>query len=144
MASVREGVIEAVVRLWRQAAPNADVKRNPTAKPRVGPGGVINVRDGDPGPPEVDLSPLRYNYEHRIPCEVLAMAFGSTPAAAILDDVMTRFGALIAANRTLGGLAQFVDVEAPTFDEILADGAAPIRVADLAVVVQYATPNPLT
>ena len=144
MASRREQVLDAVAALWRTALPDGDVRRNPVGAPRVGPGGLVVIRDGDPGPPDIDLSPLRYNYSHPIPCEVMAVAPDDETGAEMVDDMLSRFGALLQADRTLGGLVDFLDVEAPTSDDITLSGAQATRLADIFVVAQYATANPLT
>ena len=36
---------------------------------RVPPAGLLILRDGEPGEPEVTLSPLRYHYQHRAEIE---------------------------------------------------------------------------
>jgi hypothetical protein len=41
------------------------VKRNLAKAERLPPGGLAVIRDGDPGEPEVSLSPLSYLYSHR-------------------------------------------------------------------------------
>ena len=77
MASRREEVLDAIKALVAGALPNADVKRNLDKPERVAPGGLVIIRDGDPGEPEVLLSPLTYVYEHRVPIEVAAFASAS-------------------------------------------------------------------
>lgn len=51
MTSRREQVIEAVKALVAGALPNAEVKRNLAKPERIAPGGLVVVRDGDPGSP---------------------------------------------------------------------------------------------
>lgn len=51
--------------------------------------------------PEVTLSPLRYHYQHR--AEIEAVVQGATRDAAF-DTLCAHVGAVIAADRTLGGL----------------------------------------
>ena len=75
--------------------------------------GVIILRDGDPGEPAVLLSPPEYVYEHRAELEV-AMAGGTSAARdAAFDALLQAIGAAIAADRTLGGLCDWVEAEAP-------------------------------
>ena len=66
-------------------------------------------RDGDPGEPEVTLSPLRYHYQHR--AEIEAVVQG-TDLDAAFDTLTASIGAAIAADRTLGGLCDWVEAEA--------------------------------
>lgn len=62
MASKRETVLAAVKSLVAAALPGAEVKRNLAKAERIPPGGLVVIRDGDPGEPEVSLSPLTYLY----------------------------------------------------------------------------------
>lgn len=62
MTSKREQVLDAIKALVAAALPDADVKRNLAKADRIPPGGLVIVRDGDPGDPEVMLSPLLYIY----------------------------------------------------------------------------------
>jgi hypothetical protein len=143
MASTREQVVQAVFALVQGALPFADVARNRDKPNSIGPGGQVIVRDGDPGPPEIDLSPLSYNYEHRITVEIAAPS-DSRPREEALDDMLAPIGAAIAADRFLGGLCTFLDVEAPAPDDLDAPGARTTSWADLTIVASYATPGPLS
>ena len=144
MASKREQVIDAVKALVASALPNADVKRNLDKPERIPPGGLVIVRDGDPGEPDVLLSPLTYVYEHRIPLEVAAFPSSTLSREEALDQMLSDIGAAVAADRTLGGLCEFLDVEAPTSDDLEIAGAPSGRWADAAVIASYSTINPLT
>jgi hypothetical protein len=144
LASKREQVIEAVKALVASALPNAEVKRNLDKPERIPPGGLAIVRDGDPGEPDVLLSPLTYVYEHRIPLELAAFPSSTLSREEALDQMLTEIGVAVAADRTLGGLCEFLDVEAPTSDDLEIAGAASGRWADAAIVASYSTTNPLT
>ena len=41
---------------------------------RIPATGLLILRDGQPGEPEVTLSPLRYHYQHRVELEVVVQA----------------------------------------------------------------------
>lgn len=144
MASKREQVIEAVTALVASALPNADVKRNLDKPERIPPGGLVIVRDGDPGEPDMLLSPLTYIYDHRVLLELAALPSSTLSREQALDAMLAAIGAAVAADRTLGGLCEFLDVEAPTSDDLEIAGAAPGRWADAAIIASYSTPNPLT
>lgn len=143
MASHREQVIEAVKALVEGALPGADVKRNQTKPERIGPGGHVVIRDGDPGEPETTLSPLTYTYSHVIPVEIAAYESASMAREAVLDGMMAAVGAAVAADRTLGGLCTWLDVTAPAPDDAEAAGAEPFRWADVGVIAVYDTRTPL-
>ncbi len=140
--SKREQVIEAIVALVVAALPAAKVERNAAKPERVPAGGLVIVRDGDPGEPDVLLSPLTYLYTHRIPLEVAARESGSQSREHALDAMLAAIGAAVAADRTLGGLCDFIEAEAPATADIEASGAQAVRWADAAIVATYATTDP--
>lgn len=144
MASKREQVIDAVKMLVASALPTAEVKRNLDKPERIPPGGLVIIRDGDPGEPDVLLSPLAYVYEHRIPIELAAFASAMLTREQVLDQMLVAIGAAVSADRTLGGLCDFLETEPPASDDLETAGALSGRWAEAAVLATYATPNPLT
>lgn len=143
MASKREQVLDAIKALVAAALPNADVHRNLAKPERIPPGGLAIVRDGDPGEPAVLLSPLTYVYEHRVPIEIATFASSMLTREQILDEMLAAIGAAIEADRTLGGLCDFIDAEAPAPNDAETAGSAVARWSDAAIIATYATTNPL-
>jgi hypothetical protein len=145
MLSKREQVLGAVQALVKAACPFADVRRNPEGQVRPGAGGTVILRDGDPGEPEVDLSPLAYNWEHRIELEVLAplgVLNGDTRDQAV-DRLLSAIGEAVLADRTLGGLCTWLDAEPPEADALGVFGGEPQGRALAAIVASYVTASPL-
>jgi len=142
VSSKREQVLDAVVALITAAVPGAKVERNLAKPERIPSGGLVIIRDGDPGEPEVTLSPLTYVFSHRIPIEV-AVHQTSDPREQELDAVLGRIGLEVAANRTLWGLCDFLEAEAPATADVETAGALPGRWADVTIVAVYGTPDPL-
>lgn len=136
-------MLDAIKALVASALPNAEVKRNLVKPERIPPGGLAIIRDGDPGEREVILSPLIYIYTHRIPIELAAYETSSQTREQVLDGMLGAIGAAVAADRTLGGLCDFIEAEAPATDDIEATGARAGRWADAAIVAVYGTPDPL-
>lgn len=143
MASRREEVLEAVKGLIAAALPGAKVERNAAKPERIPSGGLVIIRDGDPGDPEVTLSPLTYIYTHRIPIELAVLAAVPLTREQALDATLVAIGVAVAADRTLGGLCDFIEPEAPSTDDLEATGTIAGRWADAVVVAIYATANPL-
>jgi hypothetical protein len=143
MASKRESVLAAVKTLVAASLPGAEVKRNLAKAERIPPGGLVVIRDGDPGEPEVTLSPLSYLYSHRIPLEIAAYESATLTRERALDAMLAAIGTEVKANRTLGGLCDWIEAEAPVTNDIEAQGALPGRFADLAILAVYATTDPL-
>ena len=139
MASKRETILAALhARLQTLAAP---VLRGDVLPERIPASGLIILRDGRPGDPEVTLSPLTYFYEHRAELEVVIQA--GTGRDALFDTLAADIGSVLAADRTLGGLCDWVEAEAPEPVDLPIDGAAALKAAVITVVLHYATTDPL-
>jgi hypothetical protein len=140
MASKRETILAALhVQLQTLAAP---VLRGDVLPERIPATGLIILRDGKPGEPEVTLSPLTYFYEHRAELEVVIQA--GTGRDALFDALVASIGAALAGDRTLGGLCDWVEAEAPEPVELPIEGAAALKAAVITIVLHYATSDPLT
>jgi hypothetical protein len=107
---------------------------------RVPAAGLLILRDGEPGDPEVTLSPLRYHYQHR--AEIEAVVQGTERDAAF-DTLTASVGTALAADRTLGGLCDWVEAEAPRPVDLAVEGAANLKAAVIPVVLHYSTDDPL-
>ncbi|MET4683688.1 hypothetical protein [Brevundimonas faecalis] len=143
MASKREEVVQAVDAMLKAALPHAEHRRDQPLPKRPDPGGTVILHDGDPGEPEVTLSPLLYTYEHEIELEVLG-PIGSAARHELLDQMLQAIGERIETDRSLGGLAEWLEPGAPLTDDIVLDNAEPVRGAQLTILAVYSTPNPLT
>ncbi|RFU12530.1 acyl-CoA transferase [Rhodobacteraceae bacterium W635] len=139
MPTPRETILAALhVRL---SALPATVLRGEVLPERVPTEGLLILRDGEPGDPEVTLSPLAYHYQHR--AEVEAVVQGPDRDAAF-DARTASVGAALAADRTLGGLCDWVEAEAPRPVDLPVEGAASPKAATIAVVLHYSTDDPLS
>ena len=140
MASIRETIVAALhARLQTLAAP---VLRGDVLPERIPSTGLIILRDGRPGEPEVTLSPVTYFYEHRAELEVVIQA--GTARDTLFDALAADIGMALAADRTLGGLCDWVEAEAPEPVDVPIEGAAALKAAMIIIVLHYATPDPLT
>jgi hypothetical protein len=140
MPSKRETILTALhLRLQTLAAP---VLRGEVLPERIPATGLVILRDGKPGDPEVTLSPLTYFYEHRAELEVVIQA--GTGRDALFDALTASIGATLAVDRTLGGICDWVEAEAPEPVDLPIEGAAALKAAVIIVVLNYASPDPLT
>ena len=140
MPTTRETVLAALhARLQTIAAPSL---RGDVLPERIPATGLIILRDGNPGEPEVTLSPLTYFYQHRAELEVVIQA--GSGRDALFDALTADIGAALAADRTLGGLCDWVEAEAPEPVDLPIEGAAALKAAVIIVVLHYATTDPLT
>lgn len=144
--SKRLDVLLAVKALVAAALPGADVlglDGSDAAPDRVGPLGRVIVRSGDPGDPEMDLSPPVYHYEHAIPLEVIAYQTTALTSEQVVDQMLGQISAAIEANRFLGGLVDYLDAAAPPTDDDYSEAAAVPRRADAIITASYSTSHPL-
>jgi len=100
MPTPRESILAALH--TRLSALPATTLRGEVLPERVPAEGLLILRDGEPGEPEVTLSPLAYHYEHR--AEIEAVVQGADRDAAF-DTLTASIGAALAADRTLGASA---------------------------------------
>jgi hypothetical protein len=124
----------------RLSALPATALRGEVLPERVPAEGLLILRDGEPGEPEVTLSPLAYHYQHR--AEIEAVVQGADRDAAF-DTLTASIGAALAADRTLGGLCDWVEAEAPRPVDLPVEGAASLKAAVIPVVLHYSTADPL-
>ena len=138
MPTTRETILTALHALL-SALPAAAL-RGDVLPERVPTAGLLILRDGEPGDPEVTLSPLRYHYQHR--AEIEAVVQGAARDTAF-DTLCASIGVAIAADRTLGGLCDWVEAEAPRPVDLAVEGAVGLKAAVIAVILHYSTADPL-
>lgn len=139
MPTTRETILAALHARLQSLA--ATVLRDEVLPERIPPAGLIILRDGQPGEPEITLSPLRYHFQHRAELEVIVQA--ANDRATAFDTLMLAIGTLLFTDRTLGGLCDWVEAEAPASVDLPVDGAVSLKAAVVTVVLHYSTSNPL-
>ena len=140
MSTTRETVLAALhARLLPLAALTL---RDEVLPERIPPSGLIILRDGNPGEPEVTLSPLTYFYQHRAELEVVIQA--GSGRDVLFDALAEAIGTVLAADRTLGGLCDWVEAEAPEPVDLPIEGAAALKAAVIIIVLHYSTADPLS
>ncbi len=108
---------------------------------RVPAEGLLILRDGEPGETEVTLSPLRYHYQHR--AEIEAVVQGAARDIAF-DTLTASIGSALAADRTLGGLCDWVEGGGAAPRSICRSRARPVlKAAVIPVVLHCSTADPL-
>lgn len=143
MASKIETILQALMTALSASLPvGAKLMRNAVLPDRVPAGGIIIVRDGTPGEPESLMSPPCYVYEHRAELDVLTEGPAAAREAAF-DALKLAIHTAIAADRTLGGLCDYVIGEAPAPINLAIEGAEGFKAATIPVVLIYGTTDPL-
>ena len=124
------------------AGTGAEVARVNGLPARIPEAGIALLRDGDPGVPEVTLSPLTYHYAHRAEVDIL-VDLPDAQRDAGFDALRLAIGAALASDRTLGGLCDWIEAEAPAPLAIPVEGAETLKAATITVVMQYDASDPL-
>ena len=140
MITRRETVIKALHTALLAIPGGATVLRNAVLPERIPDAGLLILRDGTPGAPEITISPLRYHWQHRAELE---MFLRGTDLDNRFDVLTAAIGALLAGDRTLGGLCDWIEAEAPEPADLPVEGATTIRAAILIVALHYTTDDPL-
>lgn len=140
--TARETILQALFAVL-QTISGVKVVRNEAFPERIPDGGLIVMRDGEPGEPEAILSPLSYYWQHRVSLEVAVQKNAATDRDAALDALFEEIAAIVAANKTLGGLCDIVTAHAPDTNTLAIEGAASIKAATVTLELIYVTADPL-
>jgi hypothetical protein len=144
MTSKREQVLERLeTKLKTLETANIKVYRNLDKPQKIPAGGIIILRDGGGEEPEVLLSPLTYIYEHLVTAEIMVQSIDPTIRNSTIDALLVGIGSVINTNRTLDGLAEWIEARSPEFQEEPIEGAASIRTATVLIMVRFFTSDPL-
>ncbi len=140
MITRRETVLKALHAALLEIPGGVTVLRNAGLPERIPDAGLLSLRDGTPGTPEVTLSPALYHWQHRAELEVFLRGADLDER---FDALTAAVGAVLARDRTLGGLCDWIEAEAPEPADLPVDGASTIRAAVLVVTLHYTTADPL-
>ncbi len=145
MPSVRENILSAFfTELKTLESSSIKLLRNPDKLMKVPENGaLIIMHDGQSNEPEVLLSPLTYIYEHNISIEVMINNAYADRQGITLDDLLIIIENLILNNRSMNGLAEWMEAQAPEFLQEAVEGAPAIRAATINVLVRFCTTSPL-
>jgi hypothetical protein len=145
MPSKSETVLQALEAALTGALPaGARLLRNAYLPERIPSAGLTILRDGDPGEPEPLMSPPAWLYEHRAEIDVIVDRASPDARDAAFDALKLAIGLALARDRTLGGVCDYALGEAPAPVDLAIDGAEGMKAATIAVVLAYATEDPLS
>ncbi|KFI32643.1 acyl-CoA transferase [Haematobacter missouriensis] len=136
----REEVLKALHSRLQLIPGGVTALRNAVLPERIPDAGLIILRNGTPGSPEVTLSPLHYHWQHRAEIEVFLRG-GDLDHR--FDALTAAIGAALNTDRSIGGTCDWIEAEAPEPADLPIDGAGAIRAAVLIVTLHYTTADPL-
>jgi hypothetical protein len=143
-ASKPEQVLDALKALL-ETVPDAVIQRNTVLPEKVPDGGLIILRDGDPGEPEEALGGFGSTYyQHAVEIEVYVEEGDAAARDAAFDDLLQQIGAALEADSALGGLAFGLTYGRPEPSIEAVAGAPAIKTATLTVTVDYESNAPLS
>jgi hypothetical protein len=143
-ASKAEQVLEALKELL-ETVPDAAAERNSALPEKIPDGGLIILRDGDPGEPEQALGGFGSTYyQHAVEIEVYVDEGDAAARDAAFDTLLQEIGVALEADPTLGGLAFGLAYGRPEPAIEAIAGAPAIKGATLSVIIDYETSAPLS
>jgi hypothetical protein len=143
-ASKAEQVLDAMKTLL-ETVPDAVVERNSVLPEKIPDGGLIILRDGDPGEPEQALGGLgNVYYQHAVEIEVYVEEGDAAACDAAFDALLQQIGTALEADPTLGAVAFGVTYGRPEPSIEAIAGAPAIKTATLSVTVDYESDAPLS
>ncbi len=143
MFSKTEQILTALADRLR-AVPKAKVERNTAAPERIPRGGLIVLRDGDPGEPERTLGGIGgVYYSHAVEIEVYVETGEAAARDAAFDALVRNIGTALDADPTLGGLVFGMTYARPEIDTEAVIGAPAIKTGTLECVIEYESESPL-
>jgi hypothetical protein len=142
-ASKAEQVLNALTALL-ETLPDAVVDRNSVLPERIPDGGLIIVRDGDPGEPEQALGGFGSTYyQHAVEIGLYVEDGNAAARDTAFDAVLQKIGALLEADPTLDGLVFGLTYRRPEPAIEAVSGAPAIKSGTLIMTVEYETETPL-
>jgi hypothetical protein len=142
-ASKAEQVLEAL-RAVLETVSDAVVQRNSVLPEKIPNGGLIILRDGDPGEPEQALGGFGSTYyQHAVEMEVYVEDGDAAARDAAFDALLQQIGAALETDPTLGGLAFGLTYGRPEPSIEAVAGAPAIKTGALTVTVDYESDAPL-
>jgi hypothetical protein len=143
MSSKTERVLQALHSLL-QTVPDATVERNIAVPAKIPAGGLIVLRDGDPGEPDTALGGLgSAYYSHRVEVEAHVQEADPTARDTAFDDLVVAVGTALDPDTTLGGLAFGMSYGRPSTDLEPIEGAPAIKSGVIEITVEYESDAPL-
>jgi hypothetical protein len=143
-ASKAEQVLDALKALL-ESVPGATIDRNSVLPEKIPGGGLIILRDGDPGEPEQALGGLgNAYYQHAVEIEIYVEQGNAAVRDSAFDGLLQQIGAALEADLTLGGLSFGLTYGRPEPAIEAIAGAPAIKSATLTVTVDYESEAPLS
>ena len=141
--SKREQVLNALLERL-SALPDVEVKRNAVLPVKIPDNGIVILRDGNIGEPDVLLSPICYVFHHKAEIEVVVQQADDADNDAKLDNILEAVGIILKDDVTLSNLIDYMHADPPEFIEQPVEGGLTIKGAIVPIVLEYISDSNLT
>jgi hypothetical protein len=123
----------------------AQVEQNSALPEEVPAGGLVIVRDGDPGEPDLVLGGFRETFyeSNSISIELFFMSADQASRDAGFSGLAAGIGSALESDLTLGGLVETMDYGAPAPQTDPVFGAADIKEGVITVSAPFFAATPL-
>ena len=143
-ASKAEQVLDTLKALL-ETLPDAVVERNSVLPEKIPGGGLVILRDGDPGEPEQALGGFgNAYYQHAVEIELYIEEGDAAARDAAFDALLQQVGTTLESDPTLGSLVFGLTYGRPEPAIEAVAGAPAIKSATLSVTVDYEASAPLS
>ena len=144
MPSSKPEQVLAAIKTLLETVPSAKVERNTAVPEKIPTGGLIVLRDGNPGEPDTALGGFAgAYYSHDIEIELYIEEGDAAVRDAAFDALVQEIGTALESDPTLGGLAFGMTYGRPEIDTEGVTGAPAIKHGTITVTVEYETDSPL-
>ena len=145
MASSKPEQVLDAIKVLLNTVPDAKVERNTAVPEKIPTGGLIVLRDGDPGEPETALGGFGgVYYSHNIEIELYIEDGDATSRDANFDNLVQSVGTELENNPSLSGLVFGMSYGRPEIDTEAVTGAPAIKTGTIIVTAEYETTSPLS
>lgn len=143
MTSKREQTLLGLFLCLQNGIAGVEVLRNEPLPIKIPSSGLVILRDGEAGEPEITLSPTRYHYSHVAEIEILVQKPKSDERDTALDELLVNLGSVLKSDVTLAGAVDYMHVGSPEFLTETVEGASAIKAVVVPIILEYSTSNPL-
>ena len=144
MPSSKPEQVLAAIKTLLETVPSAKVERNTAVPEKIPAGGLIVLRDGNPGEPDTALGGFGgVYYSHDVEIELYVEEGDAMARDAAFDTLVQEIGTALEPDPTLGGLAFGMTYGRPEIDTESVTGAPAIKHGTITVTVEYETDSPL-
>lgn len=145
MSGEREAILNAELAglMAALATPGRVIERNLDLPEDIPAAGLVILRDGQLEQTGTVLSPLRYEFVNRADLELFVTGDDAAARDADMATLRGQVVAFVTANRTLGGLVDWLDAEEPDDRGVPIDGGPGVKAALLSLEAHFTSDSPL-